>query len=112
MEVNLFKYAFAPAPAAGGFAGSAVLSSGVLSSSQSGIALVITAFSSVFSPDIVKTLLSFSILTFCLTTQIGIFIFYENAILSLKCGKENETKITDSSINYVRIPLLTIGKSQ
>ncbi|MEA3422021.1 MAG: sodium:alanine symporter family protein [Acidobacteriota bacterium] len=231
---TIFKYAFAPAPAIGGFAGAAVLaaiktgmsrgmlsneaglgtapmahatadtthpfkqglwgafevfivtfvictitsftilSTGVLSSGQSGIELVITAFSSVFPPAVSKTLLSFSILTFCLTTQIGFFIYYETATVSifgkkairvlkwlylipgilfagianvdklwtfaniavgvcaipnliavlalsaaffklmkdyLNARNEYATKITDSSKNYVKIPLLTIGKS-
>jgi len=136
----IFQYAFAPVPAAGGFAGAvfakaiqegmakgmlvneaglgtapmvhatadtkhpfqqgiwgafevfivsfvictitafAVLSTGVLESGQSGIELVITAFSNVFPTNVAKALLSFSILTFCLSTQIGFFIYYETAI--------------------------------
>jgi len=135
---TIFKYAFSAAPAAGGFAGAAVMaaiktgmargmlsneaglgtapmahatsntvhpflqglwgsfevfvvtfiictitafaiiSTGVLSSGQSGIELVITAFASVFPSSLANFLLSFSILTFCLTTQIGFFIYYEN----------------------------------
>ena len=101
MEENLFKYAFAPAPASGGFAGAAVLSTGVLSCSQSGIELVITAFSSGFSPAIIKTLLSFSIFPFSLTTYIGGSIFYETAIVSLNFGNEYATKIKDSSKSHV-----------
>lgn len=140
---DIFKYAFAPAPAAGGFAGAAVaaaikngmargmlsneaglgtapmvhatadtkhpfrqgiwgafevfidtivictitsfavLSTGVLSGEQSGIELVIQAFSSVFPADIASTLISFCILTFCLSTQIGFFIYYETAIVNV-----------------------------
>jgi len=138
----IFKYAFAPAPAAGGFAGAlvskaiqigmargmlvneaglgtapmvhatantkhpfrqglwggfevfvvtfiictmsafAVLSTGALSSGESGISLIIVAFSSVFPVDFAHALISFSILTFCLTTQIGFFIYYETSIVS------------------------------
>jgi len=139
----IIKYAFAPAPAAGGFAGAAVaatlkegmakgmlsneaglgtapmahaiadtkhpfqqgtwgafevfidtiiictvtsfavLSTGVLSNGESGIELVIEAFSSVFPAGIASTLISFAILTFCLSTQIGFFIYYETAIANI-----------------------------
>ena len=61
----------------------AVLSTGVLSSGESGIDLVITAFATVFPPDIAGGILSFAILTFCLTTQIAFFIYYETAITNL-----------------------------
>ncbi len=57
----------------------AVLSTGVLSSGTSGIELVILAFSSVFPEVVAKNLLSFCILAFCLTTQIGFFIYFETA---------------------------------
>ena len=140
---TIFQHAFAPAPAAGGFAGAAVraalkegmakgmlsneaglgtapmahatadtkhpfqqglwgafevfidtivictitsfaiLSTGLLSSGKSGIELVIDSFSSVFSPNLAGTLISVSILTFCLSTQIGFFIYYETSIISL-----------------------------
>ena len=139
----IFQYAFAPVPAAGGFAGAAVraalkegmakgmlsneaglgtapmahatadtkhpfqqglwgafevfidtivictitsfaiLSTGLLSSGQSGIDLVIDSFSSVFPPGVAGALISISILTFCLSTQIGFFIYYETAIVSI-----------------------------
>jgi len=58
----------------------AILSTGVLSSGESGIELVMAAFSGVFSQNLGNALLSISILTFCLTTQIGFFIYYENAV--------------------------------
>lgn len=61
----------------------AILSTGVLSSGQSGIDLVIRAFSSVLPVSLAKSLISFCILTFCLTTQIGFFIYYETAIVNL-----------------------------
>jgi len=61
----------------------AVLSTGVLSNGQSGIELVITAFSAVFPSEVASTLVSFSILTFCLSTQIGFFIYYETAIVNV-----------------------------
>ena len=61
----------------------AILSTGVLSSGQSGIELVIHAFSSVFPEGFASALISFCILAFCLTTQIGFFIYYETAIINL-----------------------------
>ncbi|MBN2246061.1 MAG: sodium:alanine symporter family protein [Candidatus Aminicenantes bacterium] len=140
---TIFKFAFAPAPAVGGFAGAAVtaaikngmargmlsneaglgtapmihaaadtphpfrqglwgafevfidtmvictitsfaiISTGVLSQGESGIELVISAFSSVLPEKIAASLLSFSIMTFCLTTQIGFFIYYETSLTHL-----------------------------
>ncbi|MFC1564029.1 alanine/glycine:cation symporter family protein [candidate division KSB1 bacterium] len=139
----IFKYAFAPAPAAGGFAGAtimaafrngmrrgilsneagqgtapmahatadtdhpfqqgvwgafevfidtivictitsfALLSTGVLSSGESGIELVMTAFSAVFPENMGNALLSICIIAFSLTTQIGFFIYYETAAVSV-----------------------------
>jgi AGCS family alanine or glycine:cation symporter len=61
----------------------AVLSTGVLSSGESGIELVMIAFSSVFPEQISGALISFIILTFCLTTQIGFFIYYETASVNV-----------------------------
>jgi len=136
---TIFKYAFAPAPALGGFAGAsiasafkmamargmlsneaglgtapmahatadtshpfqqgiwgafevfidtiiictitsfAILSTGVLSSGESGIELVIEAFASVFPPTLSNAFVSLVTLTFCLSTQIGFFIYYRTA---------------------------------
>lgn len=61
----------------------AILSTGVLSSGESGIELLIKAFSSVFPTGFAGTLISICILTFCLTTQIGFFIYYETAIVNI-----------------------------
>ncbi len=61
----------------------AVLSTGVLSGGESGIELVIAAFATRFPPALAAGLISVSILTFCLTTQIGFFIYYETAILNI-----------------------------
>lgn len=61
----------------------AILSTGMLSSGESGIELVMVAFSAVFSRNLANALLSVSILTFCLTTQIGFFIYYKNAVTHL-----------------------------
>lgn len=57
-----------------------VLSTGVLSSGESGIELVLKAFSSVFSEKAAGVFISFSILTFCLSTQIGFYVYYETAV--------------------------------
>lgn len=60
-----------------------ILSTGVLSTGLSGIELVIKAFSSVFPPGFANALISIAILTFCLSTQIGFFIYYETAIVNI-----------------------------
>lgn len=143
VTATIFKYAFSPAPAAGGFAGAtvaatlrmamargmlsneaglgtapmahatadtphpfrqglwgafevfvdtmvictitafAVLSTGALSNGESGIELVMSAFSSVFSPGLSGLYLSVAILTFCLSTQIGFFIYFRTAVLDI-----------------------------
>ncbi len=61
----------------------AILSTGILSSGKSGIELVIDSFASVFPQSLAGALISISILTFCLSTQIGFFIYYETSIVSL-----------------------------
>ncbi len=140
---QVFKYAFAPAPALGGFAGAAVmsaiqmgmargmlsneaglgtapmvhvnaetehpfkqglwgaaevfidttivcsitaiiiLSSGVLANGSTGIEMLLAAFSTYYSPDLAGAFISISILTFCLSTQIGFFIYFKTAMVSL-----------------------------
>ena len=61
----------------------AVLSTGVLSSGESGIELVILAFSSVFPASVAGNLISFCILAFCLSTQIGFFIYFDTALVDV-----------------------------
>ncbi len=61
----------------------AILSTGVLSGETSGIELVITAFSAVFPAGVSEAIVSLCILSFCLSTQIGFFVYYETAIHSL-----------------------------
>jgi len=61
----------------------AILSTGVLSNGESGIELVISAFASVFPPQLANALVSFIILTFCLSTQIGFFIYYETSAINV-----------------------------
>ena len=138
----IFKYAFAPAPAFGGFAGAAVLaaiqkgmsrgmltteaglgtapmahanaktkhpfvqglwgsfevftvliictittfsvlSTGVLTSGKTGVELVIVGFSRFYPPYLVNLIISFAIFSFCITTQIGFFIYYETAAINV-----------------------------
>jgi alanine or glycine:cation symporter, AGCS family len=57
----------------------AILSTGVLDGGKTGIELVIAAFGASLPPNIASAIISFSILTFCLTTQIGFFIYFETA---------------------------------
>ncbi len=61
----------------------AVLSTGVLSGGESGIELVIEAFASVFPPILSSAFISLAILTFCLSTQIGFFIYYQTAAVDV-----------------------------
>jgi alanine or glycine:cation symporter, AGCS family len=61
----------------------AVLSTGVLSSGRSGVELVIDAFATVYPAPVAGHILSFAILTFCLSTQIAFFVYFETAITSL-----------------------------
>ena len=44
---------------------------------------MMAAFSSVFPERLTNTLISFIILTFCLTTQIGFFIYFETASINV-----------------------------
>jgi AGCS family alanine or glycine:cation symporter len=57
-----------------------ILSTGVLGGGVSGIDLVIGSFSTFFPETIAQGIISFSILTFCLSTQIGFYIYYETSI--------------------------------
>lgn len=140
---QIFEYAFAPAPALGGFAGAAVmsaiqmgmargmlsneaglgtapmvhanaetehpfrqglwgaaevfidttlvcsitaliiLSSGVLADGNTGIEMLLSAFAMHYSPDVAGAFISISILAFCLSTQIGFFIYFKTALVNL-----------------------------
>lgn len=150
---DILKYAFAPAPALGGFAGATVisalqmgmargmlsneaglgtapmvhanaetphpfkqglwgaaevfidttvvctitalviLSSGVLANGSSGIEMLLDAYATHYSPELANGFVSVAILTFCLSTQIGFFIYFETAIVSL---------FSESVFRYVR----------
>ncbi|MDH4072288.1 MAG: amino acid carrier protein [Gammaproteobacteria bacterium] len=140
---EIFRYALAPAPAVGGFAGAAVmsaiqmgmargmlsneaglgtapmvhanadtphpfrqglwgaaevfvdttvvctitafviLSTGVLENGSTGIEMLLDAFATFYSPAFAGAFISAAILTFCLSTQIGFFVYFETAIVSL-----------------------------
>lgn len=140
---EIFRYALAPAPALGGFAGAAVmsaiqmgmargmlsneaglgtapmvhanaetphpfrqglwgaaevfidttvvcsvtafviLSSGVLVNGTTGIEMLLDAFATYYSPELANGFISVAILTFCLSTQIGFFVYFETAVVSL-----------------------------
>jgi AGCS family alanine or glycine:cation symporter len=57
-----------------------ILATGAFSSGETGIDLVTQSFVSVFPEGITRVIISFCILTFCLTTQIGFFVYYETSI--------------------------------
>ena len=60
-----------------------ILSTGVFSSGETGIDLVIIAFSTVFGKGMTGIIISFCILTFCITTQIGFFVYYETSVIDV-----------------------------
>ena len=140
---EIFRFAFAPAPAVGGFAGAAVLSaiqmgmargmlsneaglgtapmvhanaetphpfrqglwgaaevfidttvvctitafiilsSGVLANGNTGIEMLLDSFATFYAPELANAFISIAILTFCLSTQIGFFVYFETALVSL-----------------------------
>jgi len=60
-----------------------ILSSGVLANGATGIELLLEAFATHYSPDVANAFVSIAILTFCLSTQIGFFVYFETALVSL-----------------------------
>jgi AGCS family alanine or glycine:cation symporter len=60
-----------------------ILMSGVITNGNSGIELLLDGFSTYYSPIIANAIISISITTFCLTTQIGFFIYFETALTDL-----------------------------
>jgi AGCS family alanine or glycine:cation symporter len=57
----------------------AILSTGALDGGRTGVELVLAAFRTSLPPGMASAVVSFCILTFCLTTQIGFFIYFETA---------------------------------
>lgn len=60
-----------------------ILSSGVMAGGNTGIELLLDAFATFYSPQVAGALISFAILTFCLSTQIGFFVYFETALVDL-----------------------------
>ncbi|MBT8080466.1 MAG: amino acid carrier protein [Gammaproteobacteria bacterium] len=60
-----------------------ILSTGVLANGNSGIEMLLDAFASFYTPELANAFVSIAILTFCLSTQIGFFVYFETAIVSL-----------------------------
>ena len=61
----------------------AILSTGVLANGSSGIEMLLDAFATFYSPAIAKAFISIAILTFCLSTQIGFFVYFKTAVEDL-----------------------------
>ena len=60
-----------------------ILSSGVLANGATGIEMLLEAFATYYSPEIANAFISIAILTFCLSTQIGFFVYFETALVNL-----------------------------
>jgi AGCS family alanine or glycine:cation symporter len=58
----------------------AILSTGVMAGGETGIELLIAAFTAFYPPAAASAIISLCILTFCLTTQIGFFIYFETSL--------------------------------
>ena len=61
----------------------AILSTGAMASGESGIELLLVAFTEVFSPSVASLIVSGAIATFCLSTQIGFYVYFETSFVSL-----------------------------
>jgi len=61
----------------------AILSTGAMASGESGIELLLVAFEGVFSPSVASLIVSGAIATFCLSTQIGFFVYFETSFVEL-----------------------------
>ena len=60
-----------------------ILTSGVLGNGNTGIELLLDAFATFYTPELAGAFISVSILTFCLSTQIGFFVYFETALVDL-----------------------------
>jgi AGCS family alanine or glycine:cation symporter len=60
-----------------------ILSAGVLGNGHTGIEMLLDAFATHYSADVANAFISIAILTFCLSTQIGFFVYFETALVSL-----------------------------
>jgi|TARA_Y100001949_G_scaffold176427_1_gene189534 AGCS family alanine or glycine:cation symporter len=65
-----------------------ILLSGVLGNGSSGIELLLEGFATYYSPAISNAIISIAIVAFCLSTQIGFFVYFETALVDLIGGKK------------------------
>jgi len=61
----------------------AILSTGAMAGGESGIELVLSAFAEVLPLPVASLIVSVSIATFCLSTQIGFYVYFETCLVSL-----------------------------
>jgi len=61
----------------------AILSTGAMSGGESGIELLLTAFAQVFPLPVASIIVSVAIATFCLSTQIGFYVYFETSLVNL-----------------------------
>lgn len=61
----------------------AILSTGAMAGGESGIELLLTAFAGVFPPQVASLIVSGAIATFCLSTQIGFYVYFETSFVTL-----------------------------
>ncbi|MGB0542527.1 MAG: alanine/glycine:cation symporter family protein [Longimicrobiales bacterium] len=71
----------------------AILSTGAMSSGASGIELLLVAFTEVFDPSLASLIVSGAIATFCLSSQIGFFVYFETSFVAL---------VGDAPFRYLR----------
>jgi AGCS family alanine or glycine:cation symporter len=61
----------------------AILSTGAMAGGASGIELLLAAFAEVFSLPVASLIVSGAIATFCLSTQIGFYVYFETSFVTL-----------------------------
>ncbi len=61
----------------------AILSTGAMAGGESGIELLLAAFAEVFPLGVASIIVSVSIATFCLSTQIGFYVYFETCLVNL-----------------------------
>jgi len=61
----------------------AILSTGAMAGGESGIELLLSAFAAVFPSPVASAIVSVSIATFCLSTQIGFYVISATSLVSL-----------------------------
>ncbi len=61
----------------------AILSTGALAGGESGIELLLAAFTEVFPAPVASVIVSGAIATFCLSTQIGFYVYFETCLVNL-----------------------------